>query len=93
MENLETTSLTAKREITNEAFAVLLKNVYAWMTLALGITGVAALYVSNNQVILTYLFEHIGLIFGLIIGDRAAMQICGSPVYIQTAAAIGSFVA
>lgn len=69
MENLETTNLTAKREITNEAFAVLLKNVYAWMTLALGITGVAALYVSNNQVILTYLFEHIGLIFGLIIGE------------------------
>ena len=27
---------TVKREITNETFSVLLKNVYAWMALALG---------------------------------------------------------
>lgn len=69
MKNLGTTNLTAKRDITNEAFAVLLKNVYAWMTLALAVTGVAAFYVSNNQMILTYLFEHAGLIFGLLIGE------------------------
>lgn len=69
MENQETVDLTAKREVTNEAFAVLIKNVYAWMTLALGITGIAALYVSNNQVILAYLFEHMGLVFGLMIGE------------------------
>lgn len=69
MENFGTTNPTAKRDVTNEAFAVLLKNVYAWMTLALGITGIAALYVSNNQMILTYLFEHAGLIFGLLIGE------------------------
>ena len=49
-----------KREITNEAFAVLLKNVYAWMALALGVTGVAAMYVLNNQTILHFLFEHFG---------------------------------
>ena len=58
---------TVKREITNEAFAVLLKNVYAWMALALGVTGVAAMYVSNNQMILSYLFEHFGLFMGLLI--------------------------
>lgn len=69
MGNFETTNLTAKRDVTNEAFAVLLKNVYAWMTLALAVTGVAAFYVSNNQMILTYLFEHAGLIFGLLIGE------------------------
>lgn len=69
MKNLGTTNLTAKRDVTNEAFAVLLKNVYAWMTLALAVTGVAAFYVSNNQMILTYLFEHAGLIFGLLIGE------------------------
>lgn len=69
MENFGTTNLTAKRDVTNEAFAVLLKNVYAWMTLALAVTGVAAFYVSNNQMILTYLFEHAGLIFCLLIGE------------------------
>lgn len=60
---------TVKREITNEAFAVLLKNVYAWMALALGLTGVAAMYVSNNQMILDYLVEHFELFLGLCIAE------------------------
>ena len=58
-----------KREITNEAFAVLLKNVYAWMALALGVTGVAAMYVLNNQTILHFLFEHFGLLMGLLVAE------------------------
>ena len=58
---------TVKREISNEAFAVLLKNVYAWMALALGVTGVAAMYVSNNQAILSFLFEHFCLFMGLLV--------------------------
>lgn len=58
-----------KREITNEAFAVLLKNVYAWMALALGVTGVAAMYVLNNQLILHFLFEHFGLLMGLLVAE------------------------
>ena len=58
-----------KREITNEAFAVLLKNVYAWMALALGVTGVAAMYVLNNQPILHFLFEHFGLLMGLLVAE------------------------
>lgn len=58
---------TVRREITNEAFAILLKNVYAWMALALGVTGVAAMYVSNNQAIISYLYEHFGLVMGLLI--------------------------
>lgn len=60
---------TVKREITNEAFSVLLKNVYAWMALALGLTGVAAMYVSNNQMILDYLVEHFELFLGLCIAE------------------------
>ena len=61
--------MIGKREITNEVFSVLLRNVYAWMTLALGLTGVAAMYVSNNQTILEYLFEHLGLLMGLLIAE------------------------
>lgn len=61
--------MIGKREITNEVFSVLLKNVYAWMALALGLTGVAAMYVSNNQTILEYLFEHLGLLMGLFIAE------------------------
>jgi len=67
MKNLGTTNLTAKRDVTNEAFAVLLKNVYAWMAMALIVTGVAATYVSNNQTILSYLLGNFGVVFGLII--------------------------
>ena len=60
---------TVKREITNETFSVLLKNVYAWMALSLGVTGVAAMYVSNNQTILSFMFEHFGLVMGLLIAE------------------------
>ena len=60
---------TVKREITNETFSVLLKNVYAWMALALGVTGVAAMYVSNNQTILSFMFEHFGLVMGILIAE------------------------
>ena len=60
---------TVKRETTNKAFAVLMKNVYAWMALALGVTGVAAMYVSNNQTILSFMFEHFGLVMGLLIAE------------------------
>jgi FtsH-binding integral membrane protein len=60
---------TVKRETTNEAFAVLMKNVYAWMALALGVTGVAAMYVSNNQTILSFMFEHFGLVMGLLVAE------------------------
>ena len=61
--------MIGKREITNEIFSVLLKNVYAWMALTLGLTGVAAMYVSSNQIILEYLFEHLGLLMGLFIAE------------------------
>ena len=61
--------MIGKREITNEVFSVLLKNVYAWMALTLGLTGVAAMYVSSNQIILEYLFEHLGLLMGLFIAE------------------------
>ena len=60
---------TVKREITNETFSVLSKNVYAWMALALGVTGVAAMYVSNNQTILSFMFEHFGLVMGILIAE------------------------
>lgn len=69
MDNYETMEFTSKREVTNEAFAVLIKNVYAWMTLALAVTGIAAMYVSNNQAILDFMFSNIALPMGLIIGE------------------------
>ncbi len=69
MDNCETMEYTSRREVTNEAFAVLIKNVYAWMTLALAVTGIAAMYVSNNQVILEFMFSNIAIPMGLLIGE------------------------
>ena len=69
MDNYETMEYTSRREVTNEAFAVLIKNVYAWMTLALAVTGIAAMYVSNNQVILEFMFSNIAIPMGLLIGE------------------------
>ena len=39
------------------------------MAIALGVTGVAAMYVSNNQTILSFMFEHFGLVMGLLIAE------------------------
>ncbi len=69
MDNYETMEYASRREVTNEAFAVLIKNVYAWMTLALAVTGIAAMYVSNNQVILEFMFSNIAIPMGLLIGE------------------------
>lgn len=60
---------TVKYKISDEAFSVLLRNVYAWMALALALTGVAAMYVSNNQMLLEYILSSPGLFYGLLIGE------------------------
>ena len=53
----------------------LMKSVYMWMTLALGITGVVALYVAQSADLLYSLFSNSILFWGLIIAEFALVMV------------------
>ena len=62
--------LSAERQMeVSEAFPVLMRKVYVWMTLALLITGMTAYYVATNEVILTAILTNKVLFFGLLIAE------------------------
>jgi FtsH-binding integral membrane protein len=47
------------------------RSVYNWMCIGLGLTGLVALYVSNNETILRFVFGNRLIFFGLIIAELA----------------------
>lgn len=53
----------------SEAFPVLMRKVYVWMTFALIITGMTAYYVATNETILTAILTNRILFYGLLIGE------------------------
>lgn len=58
-----------------DSFAVssasLIRTVYLWMTGALAITGLTAWYVAHNAAAMSFIFGHVGVMFGLIIAELA----------------------
>lgn len=74
MENQEFNyqELSAQQQIeVSNAFPVLMRKVYVWMTLALAITGMTAYYVATNETILTAIINNNALFWGLIIAELA----------------------
>lgn len=72
MENQEFNyqDLSAERQFeVSEAFPVLMRKVYVWMTLALVITGMMAYYVATNETILTAILTNKVLFYGLLIAE------------------------
>ena len=64
--------LTADQQLTmSQAFPVLMRKVYVWMTLALAITGFTAYAVANSPGILQTIYTNQILFWGLIIGEFA----------------------
>ena len=55
----------------SEAFPVLMRKVYVWMTLALVITGMTAYYVATNDELLMKIFTNQPVILGLVIAELA----------------------
>ncbi|MBR5241029.1 MAG: Bax inhibitor-1/YccA family protein [Muribaculaceae bacterium] len=53
----------------------LMKSVYMWMTLALGITGVVALYVAQSSDLLYAIFSNSILFWGLVIAEFALVMV------------------
>lgn len=58
----------------------LMKSVYMWMTLALGITGVVALYVAQSTELMYSIFSNSILFWGLIIGEFALVMIISARI-------------
>jgi FtsH-binding integral membrane protein len=48
-----------------------IRSVYNWMAIGLGITGLVAYYISNNEALLKLIFGNQLIFFGLIIGELA----------------------
>lgn len=64
--------LTADQQLTmSQAFPVLMRKVYVWMTLALAITGFTAYAVANSPGILQTIYTNQILFWGLIIAEFA----------------------
>ena len=62
--------LTADQQLTmSQAFPVLMRKVYVWMTLALAITGFTAYAVANSPGILQAIYTNQILFWGLIIAE------------------------
>ncbi len=59
----------------------LMKSVYMWMTLALGVTGVVALYVSQSTELMYSIFSNSILFWGLIIAEFALVMIISARIH------------
>ena len=74
MENKELNyyDLSVERQMeVSEAFPVLMRKVYVWMTLALVITGMTAYYVATSPTLMTAILTNRILFYGLIIAELA----------------------
>ena len=58
----------------SEAFPVLMRKVYVWMTLALVITGMTAYYVATNEELLITILTNRPVFWGLIIAELALVM-------------------
>ena len=58
----------------------LMKSVYMWMTLALGITGVVALYVAQSSDLLYSIFSNTILFWGLIIAEFVLVMVISARI-------------
>ena len=71
------------------AFAILFKNVYLWMTLALCVTGMTAAYVAGNLSLIEAVVMNRGLLFGLIIAEVALVWILAARIMKMSFATAG----
>ncbi|HIJ57912.1 MAG TPA: Bax inhibitor-1/YccA family protein [Deltaproteobacteria bacterium] len=70
-----------------------IRSVYNWMAIGLGLTGLVAFYVSNNESLQRIVFGNQLLFFGLLIGQLALVFTISARVHkMQASTATGLFV-
>ena len=66
------TTTTRDRELSmSQAFPVLMRKVYVWMSLALAITGITAFGVANSPGVISVIFGNQIVFWGLVIAELA----------------------
>ena len=65
-------TMTRDRELSmSQAFPVLMRKVYVWMSLALAITGITAFGVANSPGVMSMIFSNQIVFWGLVIAELA----------------------
>lgn len=70
-DELDYQSVTTREAEVSAAFPALMRKVYVWMTFALAITGITAYLVATNETLLTLIYSHQAVMWGLIIAELA----------------------
>lgn len=74
-------TMARDRELSmSQAFPVLMRKVYVWMTFALVITGVCAYGVANSPGIITAIYSNRAILWGLIIAELALVIGIGAAI-------------
>lgn len=61
-------------------FAILMRKVYVWMTLALAVTGLTAYYVGSNVALMQNIFSSAGMVWGLFIAEIVLVVILSAAI-------------
>lgn len=61
-------------------FAILMRKVYVWMTLALAVTGLTAYYVGSNVALMQNIFSSTGMVWGLFIAEIVLVVILSAAI-------------
>lgn len=69
-----------KKSAQSTAYAALMRNVYVWMTMALGVTALTAYVVAGNYNIMNAIFSNSFLFWGLIIAEVALVWILSATI-------------
>jgi len=85
--------LSIERTQTQILVNEFIRSVYNWMAVGLGITGLTAFYVSNNEVLMRLIFGNQLVFFALIIGELVVVfSLAGRAHKMQASTATGLFV-
>lgn len=79
LKNADTFS-PAEMSQRNTAYAVLFRNVYLWMTLALVITAITAIVVANSPALVGAIMQNTFLFYGIVIAELALVWILSANI-------------
>lgn len=74
MNILDTKNITRENSVSKAAQSTLMRSVYTWMTLALVITGLTAMYMAKSLTLLNMMMQNSMIFWGLLIAEVALVM-------------------
>lgn len=74
MNILDTKNITRESSVSKAAQSTLMRSVYTWMTLALVITGLTAMYMAKSLTLLNMMMQNSMMFWGLLIAEVALVM-------------------